>query len=103
MCYNSFMKKTVFIMFNLLFLSSFAFEDVPILPQDSGIDVRYVENQNYLINYDKMKKSDKIKDAQEELSKSEKPKIQFDSRQIIHQRALDFTTRQNNSMPLPRF
>ena len=30
-------------------------------------------------------------------------KIKLDTKQIQHQRALDFTTRQNNSMLLPTF
>ena len=97
------MNKTLYIFFSLFVLSVFAFDDVPILPQDSGIDIKYVDYQNSLINYDKMKKSTKIKAAQDEAMKNKAPRLEFDTRQIIHQRTLDYTTRQNNSTVLPRF
>ena len=97
------MNKIFFIFFNLLILSTFAFEDVPILPHDSGVNIRYLESNLELINTDKMKKSDKVKQAKDNAAQNELPKLKLDTEQINHQRALDFTTRQHNSMPLPRF
>ena len=97
------MAKIVFMLFNLFILSSFAFEDMPIIPQNSGINIEYIENNQSLINFDKMKKSSIIKEAQNKTNENSKTKFQFDTRQINHQRALDFTTNQNNYTLLPRF
>ncbi len=97
------MKNIVFVLTILFSMQCFAFEDIPVLPQDSGVSILYVDNQQDLINVDGMKKADKVKNAQNMVNENEKPRLRFDSRQLIHQRALDYTTRQNNMMLLPRF
>lgn len=97
------MKKFGFILSVLFFMHCMAYEDIPIFPQDSGVNVLYVENQQDLINLDGMKKADKVKNAENMANESNMPKLRFDNRQIIHQRALDYTTRQNNMIRLPSF
>ena len=98
------MKKmlTILAVFCLPFV--IAKEEVPLLIDNSAIITDYeVDNSENLIQYDKMKKSDKIKQVQEEQAKYKSPKIRLDAEQINRQRALDFTTKQNNSMMLPTF
>lgn len=98
------MKKmlTILAVFCLPFV--IAKEEVPLLIDNSAIITDYeVDNSQSLIQYDKMKKSDKIKQVQEEQAKHKSPKIKLDAEQINRQRALDFTTKQNNSMMLPTF
>lgn len=98
------MKKmlTILAVFCLPFV--IAKEEVPLLIDNSAIITDYeVDNSQSLIQYDKMKKSDKIKQVQEEQAKYKSPKIRLDAEQINRQRALDFTTKQNNSMMLPTF
>ena len=98
------MKKmlTILAVFCLPFV--IAKEEVPLLIDNSAIITDYeIDNSENLIQYDKMKKSDKIKQVQEEQAKYKSPKIRLDAEQINRQRALDFTTKQNNSMMLPTF
>ncbi len=97
------MKKIGFILSVLFFLQCIAYEDIPIFPQDSGVNILYVEDQRDLINLDGMKKADKVKKAENAANENTRPKIRFDTRQIIHQRALDYTTNQNNLLRLPTF
>ena len=97
------MRKIFFILLIVLFSYSFGFEDVPIYPQDANINIRYLETQSDLINTDGMKKSAGVNKAKNEVLQNEKPRYKFDQRQIYHQRALDYTTRQSNTMMLPRF
>ena len=98
------MKKFGFILFALIVAQCMAaYEDIPIFPQDSGVNILYVENQQDLINVDGMKKADKVKNAENMANENEKPRFRFDTRQIIHQRALDYTTNQNNLIRLPSF
>ena len=84
-------------------LPSFAFEDIPLFPQNSGLNIEYVEDQQSLINTAKMKKADLIKKSGSMSNENSKIRFRFDERQINNQRALDYTTRLNNSTLLPRF
>ncbi len=77
-------------------------EQMPYLPQDGALNVQYIEENNDLINVSTMKKAKKIEQAKQEANKNQNPKLKLDARQINHQRALDYTTRQNNSL-LPLF
>ena len=98
------MKKMLIILAILSFSFVTAREEVPLLIDSSAISTDYeIDNSQSLIQYDKMKKSDKIRQVQEEQAKYKTPKIKLDSEQINRQRALDFTTKQNNSMMLPTF
>ena len=98
------MKKILIILTIFSFSFVIAKEEVPLLIDNSAIMTNYkVDDSQSLIQYDKMKKSDKIKQLQNEQSKYKSPKIKLDSEQINRQRALDFTTKQNNSMILPTF
>lgn len=98
------MKKYLLIVAFLVLPFASAKEEVPLLINNTSAIGDSTEEYNpNLINSDNMKKGDKIKSAQEELSKTPSRKIKLDSRQINHQRALDYTTRQNNSTMLPTF
>ena len=98
------MKKMLRILAILWFSFVIAKEEVPLLIDNSAIITDYeIDNSQSLIQYDKMKKSDKIRQVQEEQAKYKTPKIKLDAEQINRQRALDFTTKQNNSMMLPTF
>ena len=94
--------KTLFVAIPIFLGCAFAYEDVPIMPQDSGFSVEYIKPQDDLIDVQGMKKSDKVKKAKKEALENEEPRLRLDTRQINQQRALDFTTKQTNSM-LPRF
>ncbi len=98
------MKKMLIILAIFCLPLVIAKEEVPLLIDNSAIITDYeIDNTSSLIQYDKMKKSDKIKQIQNEQAKYKTPKIRLDSEQINRQRALDFTTKQNNSMILPTF
>ena len=97
------MKKITFLLLTLSVISSFAFEDVVILPQDFGVNIiKYTNEGNNTINIERMKKADKLKDAINN-SQNSKVKFQFDSKQLLQQRTLDFVTRENNSTVVPKF
>ena len=80
-----------------------AFDDVPILPREIGAAVECSDNPEPSINFDRMKKADRIRRAQNMAQEGSKPEIKFDSRQINLQRALDYTTGQSNSVVFPKF
>jgi len=96
------MKKNLLILSLLLFSYSIAQDDMLILPEGNNFSASQVQEEANLINVDSMKKSKKIKKVRNEILETEKPKINIDMEQINHQRALNYTTRTNNSM-LPRF
>ncbi len=97
------MKKIFITLVLLLFSCCWAeSEQMPYLPQDGALNVQYVESQNDLINVSGMKKAKKIESAKEQAQENQAPKLKLDNRQINHQRALDYTTRQNNAL-LPLF
>ena len=90
-----------------LFLSMpvFAFEDDIILPLDTTLNIKPVsENiEQNLINTDGMKKQEQVQQAEEKANKQfSKKRVELDTKQLNHQRALDYTTRHTNSM-LPMF
>ena len=97
------MRKLFFILLNLMFLMSFGFEDVQIIPQGANISLENTENENSLIDVNGLKRSDQVNDAKNSLKQRHKQKIKIDTNQIIQQSVLDYTTNQNNSMLLPRF
>ena len=97
------MKKIVFLFLSLYIVPSFGYEDIPILPQNSGVNIQFVENNDNLIDYKGMKKADKIKEAETKRNLNSTPKLKIDSKQINYQRALDYTTNQNNYILLPKF
>jgi hypothetical protein len=79
----------------------FAFEEgLPILMENS-VMIEYQEDVSESINYSKMKKAQKIDKIQE--TQEQPRKIQLDTRQINHQRALDYSTRMNNAVFGSRF
>jgi len=98
--------KKFFIIF-VLFLCTTCFvlakEETPLLLDTPVTSINYVEDNSSLINVQNMKKSDKIEKAKEEATRNQSQKIRLDSRQINHQRALDYTTKFNDTMMLPTF
>ncbi|MBR2068608.1 MAG: hypothetical protein IJ877_02480 [Candidatus Gastranaerophilales bacterium] len=97
------MKKISFILLSILVLPCFGYEDMPILPQESGFNLQFNEAEQETIDVEGMKKADKIKEVQKEAFSNKSPKFKVDLKQVNHQRALDFTTKQTNSTLLPRF
>lgn len=97
------MRKLFLISFLLTIPFVFAREEVPILIDNASIVTEYEEPDSNLINTDSMRRSEKIKEAQQEAAKNnQSTRLKLDTRAINHQRALDFTTKQSNSM-LPLF
>lgn len=96
------MKKSIIILTLFLFTVVYAREEVPLLIDTGAINVGYEEDNSSLIDVENMKKSTSVKRAKDELGQQQASKIKLDTRQIHHQRALDWTTKQNNSM-LPIF
>ena len=92
------MKKLILIL--SLFLISFvqAMEETPLLIDTSAITIDFEEDNSSLINTQNLKKQPI---AQKQVQDTRK--IKLDTRQIQHERALDYTTRQNHSMLMPRF
>ncbi|MBQ8635161.1 hypothetical protein IJX73_02295 [bacterium] len=95
------MKKLILSLSILLSPIAFSYEEVPLLIDASTITVEYEKNNNSLINVDNMKKSDSIKKAKDEKI-IEKPKLKLDTRQIHHQRTLDYMNNKNGTI-LPIF
>lgn len=98
--------KKIFILTGLfLCFSSFAAakEETPLLLDTPLTSINFVEDNSALINVQNMKKQERVERAKEEAAKNQPQKIHLDSRQINHQRALDYTTKFNDSMMLPTF
>ena len=93
------MKKIIIILSLFLIPLALATEETPLLIDTSAITVEFEEENLNLINTQNLKKQP----LQQEKTLEQPRKIKLDTKQIQHQRALDFTTRQNNSMLLPRF
>ncbi len=77
-------------------------EEVPLFI-DSPVSIEYIENDNNNINYNSLdkRKENALKQAQENQNPSKRVKL--DTREINHDRALNFTTRQNNATTVPIF
>lgn len=78
--------------------------DSPLLFDNSGgVIYSFEEDNSSLINFSQMKKSEKIENALEnekENQQKKPPKIKVDRRELNHQRALDYSSKQVNSLPL---
>ncbi len=99
------MKKALVVMGLLMVSVAYALDDeYSVMFQHPGnAVVEEVPQENKLINYDAMNKSDKIDTAMKnnEEKKAPSTRLKLDTKQIQHQRALDFSSRYINSMPLP--
>ncbi len=93
----------LFLLLNSNLNLSFALdEQTPMFFPETGAKVEYNDAQDPLINVDNMKRAGRVEQAKKEAAKNSQPRIKFDVDQINHQRALDFSTKQNNSL-LPAF
>ena len=92
------MKKLILILSLLLMPLTLASEETPLLIDTSAITIDFEEENSNLINTQNLKKQPVVEKSVQDVRK-----IKLDTKQIQHQRALDFTTRQNNSMLLPTF
>lgn len=92
------MKKLILILSLLLIPLTQASEETPLLIDTSAITIDFEEENSNLINTQNLKKQPVVEKSVQDVRK-----IKLDTKQIQHQRALDFTTRQNNSMLLPTF
>ena len=98
------MKKVLFVLFLFFIMQNVhAREETPLLLDTPITTIDYVEDDLNLINTTNMKKTDNIEKARREANKNQAPKIKLDTREINHQRALDYVTRPNNAMMLPIF
>ena len=96
------MKKFLILMLLLIPLA-YSREEVPILPLDRGVDIRYTDTSLDLINVDKMKKGQSVQKAKDELKEKSPNTIQIDNKFLIQQRALDYVTNPNKSFMPPIF
>ena len=92
------MKKLILILSMFLIPLALAAEETPLLIDTSAITIDFEEENSNLINTQNLKKQPVVEKSVQDVRK-----IKLDTKQIQHQRALDYTTRQNNSMLLPTF
>ena len=95
------MKKLIIL--SLFIFPAFAYEDVPLLIDTSMINVEVQQDNKDLIKLQNMKKLDSINRAKDEKIDSQKPKIKLDTRQIHHQRTLDYMNNRGSGTMLPIF
>ena len=93
--------RIILILIILFFSSCQAREEIPILPLDRGVYIKYSDNSLDLIDVDKMKKAKSVQRAKEELKEKSINTIQIDTRYLRHQRALDYVTNPNNYLMPP--
>ena len=91
------MKKII--IFCLLFMPAIAHEEIPLLIDPSAINIEFESDNSSLINIDNMKKANPITKTKNETNKQ---KLKLDTRQIHHQRTLDYMNNKNGTM-LPIF
>ena len=94
------MKKLIIL--SLLIFPAFAYEEVPLLIDTNTINIEIEKDNKDLIKLQNMKKIDSVKHAKDEKIDSQKPKLKLDTRQIHHQRTLDYMDNKNGTM-LPIF
>ena len=94
------MKKLIIL--SLLIFPVFAYEEVPLLIDTSTINIEIEKDNKDLIKLQNMKKIDSVKRAKDEKIDSQKPKLKLNTRQIHHQRTLDYMDNKNGTM-LPIF
>lgn len=95
------MKKLI--IFSLLIMSALAYEEVPLLIDTSIINVEVEKDNKDLIKIQNMKKLDSVSRAKDEKINLQKPKIKLDTRQIHHQRTLDYMNNRGSGTMLPIF
>ena len=78
----------------------YAYENIPIIPQDVTEDTNYSANQE--IEFKNIKRKKMFQEGQTKAQKGLRPKIKLDENEILNQRALDYTTGDNNRI-LPGF
>lgn len=93
----------ILIVLSLLFMSAFAYEDIPLLIDTSTINIEIEKDNKDLIQMQNMKKLDSVRRAKDEKINSQKPKIKLDTRQIHHQRTLDYMNNRGSGTMLPIF
>jgi len=96
------MKKILFLTL-MLALSAIAYEEVPLLIDTSMINVEIEKDNKDLIEVKNMKKLDCVSRAKDEKIESQKPKIKLDTKQIHHQRTLDYMNNRGSGTMLPIF
>jgi len=97
------MKKIILILTVLFTGFCFALEqDATVFFPSTSAVYESSSKENSLINVDNMKRADKVENAKKEAAAVEKRKIKLDGDEIMRERALDFTTKQNNAL-LPSF
>ena len=96
------MKKILFLTL-MLILSSFAYEDVPLLIDTSMVNVEIEQDNKDLIQLQNMKKIDNVRQAKDNKINSQKPKLKLDTKQIHHQRTLDYMDNRGSGTMLPIF
>ncbi len=75
-------------------------ENTLYIPHNSYINVEYQQNNSNLINFDKLDKKEKVENANDKADKNAPEKLRLDANQIIHQQALDYTTKHNGVLPV---
>ncbi|MBQ4646173.1 MAG: hypothetical protein IJB79_02375 [Candidatus Gastranaerophilales bacterium] len=95
------MKKLLILC--LLFSCAFAYEDVPLLIDTSSVNIETKQDDKELIEIQNMKKMESVKKAKDEKIDSQIPKIKLDTRQIHHQRTLDYMNNRGSGTMLPIF
>ena len=95
------MKKILVL--SLLLLPALAFEETPFLINTSTINIEIEKDDKNLIQLKDMKKLESIKQAKDEKIDSQKTKIKLDTKQIHHQRTLDYMNNRGSGTMLPIF
>lgn len=95
------MKKFLFSVL-ILSLCVFAYEEVPLLVDTSVIDAELEKDNKELIQFKSKKKINNTNYVKDKKIEFEKTKLKLDTRQIHHQRTLDYMNNKNGTM-LPIF
>ena len=91
--------KKILVLLSLISVC-YAYENIPVTAQDVREDAKFSANQE--IEFKNIKSKRRILDGQEKAQKNFRPKIMIDENEILNQRALDYTTGDNNRI-LPGF
>lgn len=94
--------KKILVLSLMLLSFALAYEETPLLIDTSIINLEIENDNNSLIKVDDMKKSDSIQKAKDEMSQ-QKQRIKIDTRQIHHQRTLDYMDNRGSGTMLPIF
>ena len=93
------MKKAFLVICILCFQFACARDEMPLIPTNGSYAVEYIDDNSNLINIGNMRRKENIEKAKENAIKNNpSSRLQFDRKQIIEQRALDYMYNRNSTL-----